>query len=133
LKIACAIAGFIFCCITLPGLCGEEVQMTGIFTNMRYNAESGDLTGIELFITRSDDGYHVQFQATANGALSPVLVSAEVNPPYVEFVLPKTPHSYSGRFKGKFTARGLQGQFEGGQLVDGKKDFLLKRTKSYWQ
>lgn len=123
----------LLCLLSTPGYGAEQVQMTGIFSNMRYNKESGDLNGIEVFITRSIDGYHVQFQSTANGALAPVLVSAEVDPPYIEFVLPRIPHSYSGKFKGKVSAQGLQGRFESGQLVDGKKDFFLKRKASYWQ
>lgn len=111
----------------------ESSQLTGVFSNIAYNRESGDLSGIEVFITNSREGYYVQFQSAQGEALPPILVKAVVDDSNVEFTLPNSANDYSGKFKGKIAKRGLYGRFENGQLVNGKKDFFLKRRKSYWE
>jgi hypothetical protein len=105
----------------------------GIYSDMHFNSESGDVRGVELFITYTRDGYYVLFQNDETSSHAPILVKAYIGLDRIEFELPDGP-GYTGRFKGVIDATGIKGQFENGQSNwQGSRLFVLKRKPSYWQ
>lgn len=37
-------------------------KVTGIYSDMSWNSESGDVSGVEIFIVYSRDGYRIVFR-----------------------------------------------------------------------
>jgi len=56
LVLAAALMGSVF---GLPAISAHDVpkKITGIYSDMSYNAEGGDLLGDEIFLVFSDRGY----------------------------------------------------------------------------
>jgi hypothetical protein len=107
------------------------VKVTGLFSNMRVGTE--DVSGIEIFITNSTNGYFAQVQC-AEGAISrPLVVDVRISGSLIEFSVPpdSDQDGYScpaGKFKGIVSALGIKVGFEGTNWLS-----TLKRKKSYWQ
>lgn len=109
------------------------LRVTGVYTNMNLNAKTGDLAGIEVFLVQTQKGYHVVFQAAEGEPSMPVIAPAVVSGLLIEFTVPPGAF-YEGKFSGRITSRALIGRFDNGQLNhDGKAEFVLRKTKSYWQ
>lgn len=108
-------------------------KVTGIYTDMSFNRESGDVSGIEIFILFTRDGHMVYFQDAEGSPNTPVIVSASIKGSNLVFTLPER-RGYSGKFVGILNGDKLKGRFEAGQVSkDGKPDFTLRRGLSYWQ
>lgn len=108
-------------------------KVTGMYSDMYYNREAGDVVGVEIFVLFSRDGYYALFQDAPGSPSTPILVKAKIDGNKIEFTLPDR-HGYSGKFNGVISENGLKGKFEGGQISEsGKPVFLLKRKHSYWQ
>ncbi len=107
----------------------ESVQFTGIFSNLTYIEDAGDVVGMEVFVLNSSAGHFAMVQIAAGPIADPVLVVAKLDGNKIEFTLPTTAGFESmGKYTGKITSTGLIGKFE----KDTKTQFL-KRKKSYWQ
>jgi hypothetical protein len=102
----------------------EILAVTGVFSDMHYVEESGDLVGTEIFIVRSS-GHHFALVQVAEGtATDPVLVPATVVGNSISFELPEC-----GRFQGHVHSSILEGGFSKcpNWVV------RLPRRPSYWQ
>lgn len=116
---------------------GEQVSVTGIFSDLYYNDEGGDLLGTEIFIVLDGtDKYVAFFQYWAGGGdpaiVVPVTVGGSDN--YVLFEVPE-PALGAGIYEGHITKTGFRGVWKH-RLSDGqfsKEPIRLKRKKSYWQ
>ena len=109
------------------------VHITGMYSNLYYNEEGGDLLGVELFIFRSKDGYQVLVQMAEGELPTASLVPLDVDGPNIRFTLPGGGDS-GMTFSGTVSAKGISGHWGNGQLSStGTKDEVLKRGKSYWQ
>lgn len=123
---------FVLCLLGLINITcvGEERKMLsvakGVYSNMTYSEESGDLHGIEIFLVYSRNGYFVVFQSSEGEPGDPVLAKAKVTGNELEFIIPRN-YGYGGEFKGTLSSDSLSGSFKGGM------SFLLKRKPSYWQ
>jgi hypothetical protein len=115
-------------------LAPPSTRVTGIYSDMRDFDETGDLGGIEIFVVNSMNGYYVLVQIAEGNADEPILAKATVKGDLIAFELPLS-GGQTARFRGTFTAAGLMAHFESGLChpISGKKTFLLKRTRSYWQ
>ncbi len=102
-------------------------HITGIYSDLRYNSEGGDLLGSEIFIVYSTDGLEHQYYAmlqTASGVPEPpVLVKVQVKEDSVFFDWP----GYS-KFRGRVSDKELTGAFDTNQ-----RSVALRRKQSYWQ
>jgi hypothetical protein len=106
----------------------QQIKVSGIYSDLAYNQEGGDLLGMELLIIPSDpSGYRAFVQIAEGGPPFTVIVPLVVNGSRVEFTLPSG-SPYSGEhFVGTFSATGLVLHWRRGQVEK------LKRGKSYWQ
>lgn len=107
----------------------QKTRATGLFSDMRWIAEAGDVVGTEVFIMYSTDGLAGDYWALVQIAVGvpgpPALVRATVAGDLIEFTLPE---AMGGRFVGRVTSKGLTGKFE--RFTD---RLTLPRRKSYWQ
>jgi hypothetical protein len=100
---------------------------------MNLNTKTGDLAGVEVFVMQTHKGYHVIFQAAEGEPSMPVIAPAVVSGTAIEFTVPPGAF-YQGKFSGRITSKAMIGQFDGGQVNhDGKTEFVLRKTRSYWQ
>jgi hypothetical protein len=105
-------------------------RISGIYSNLKYNSESGDLSGIELLIFPNnhvhESEYSGFFQISEGGAPFAVIVPIKVSGANIEFTLPSGP---------EFSNMHFVGEFKGSELILrslGNEEHL-KRGKSYWQ
>ena len=67
----------------------QKVRITGIYSDLYYNREDGDLGGTELFIVGLGElGYAAFIQHWEGGTRMPVVVPVEVNGNKVTFSVP---------------------------------------------
>jgi hypothetical protein len=82
----------------------------GIYSNLRFNSEGGDLLGVEIILiprAASDSEYQAMVQIAEGGAPTAALVTATVHDSEITFRVPylgKTP-----TFRGTITGTGLSG------------------------
>ena len=111
----------------------SQTKITGMYTDMRYQEQTGDILGVEVFLVFSRSGYQIVFQDAEGSPSIPIVVSATVEKNRIEFDLPER-GGYSGKFSGTIGPRGIVGRFLSGQENSfGKKTFELRRKPSYWQ
>lgn len=103
------------------------VNTTGVFSDLEYYEEGGDLVGTELFIFIAG-GHMVLFQESLGEPMQPHLVKANVNGDRIEFSLPDDSSGEKRVFNGKFTKTGIIGNW-----VGSNEKFELPLRKSYWQ
>ena len=128
-------AGYIFriaiMVLCMPSFAGERI--TGVYSNMEYNKESSDVSGIEIFIVFSRDGFKVIFQDAEGSPSVPVIVPIVVKGSSVSFDLLDRV-GYSGKFEGRISSGKLVGKFLNSAIgKHGGEKIVLKRGKSYWQ
>jgi hypothetical protein len=130
------IQAVLFCTIlsplVLPTLANQRkparIQIPGMYSNMYYVKEAGDVVGMEIFIVSGGDGYYATVQIAEGAPNPPVVVKVQVQGSNIEFTLPNSSGVSLGKYKGNISARGLRGKFEGEE-----KSSFLKRRNSYWQ
>jgi hypothetical protein len=106
-------------------------RITGIYSNLSYNKDGGDLLGMELLILPCGHGtepaYSVFVQIAEGGAPFSVVVPLKVTGTKIEFTLP---------LGGAYSGEHFVGTFKGIELVvrwsQGTEEHL-KHGKSYWQ
>jgi len=117
-------------CLACACLCAQAADAPiplGHYGKLEYNAESGDLLGVEMELIRGRIGYFVLFQAAQGEREDPVLIPAKVSGMTIEIVLPDGA-SYSGVLKAILKGKTLEAQFANGQLSpSGEKVFKLRR------
>jgi hypothetical protein len=112
--------------------CGHQVvsqrqKITGMYSNMSYNNEGGDILGVEVFLVYSRDGYRVVYQSSEGEPASPIVLPARIDGKTISFSLPSNIDP-RGNFAGNIEPTELVGRFSGnGQTVH------LMRRPSYWQ
>ncbi len=112
----------------------RKPHITGIYTDLRYNSEAGDLLGTEIFIVFTGNGYAAFFQHWEGGAAPPVVVSVKVDGTRVSFAVP-APSDGEGVYEARIANGGLEGVWRH-PLADGttKEEHIhLARKPSYWQ
>ena len=129
-----ALAVMLLSVITAPA--AETVRATGVYSNLSYNKEGGDLLGVEILIFPSKDptGFAGLVQLAEGGAPIAVLVPVHVSGLQVEFTIPQG-GTYAGlRFSGTLSRTELVGKWSSGNAFGGSGDTeRLKRGKSHWQ
>ena len=112
------------------GAVAKPSRVTGMFSDMKYIAEAGDVFGTEVFVVVGTPGggvvvnYFVYCQVASGSPEAPVLVPARVDGTNLEFTMPAP----WGTFRGVVSEAALIGEFQGT-----KTRVRLRRGKSYWQ
>lgn len=105
-------------------------HLTGVFTDLRRSAETGDVIGTEVFLLAAADGgrtiYYALVQFAEGVPEPPQLVEVEAYGDRIAFVAYLFGRRLS--FRGRVTADALEGQFEG---LDAP--VRLPRGRSFWQ
>jgi hypothetical protein len=102
---------------------GQQVRVTGIFSDMRWIKEAGDVIGAEVFIVATGSDYRAVVQIAQGVPDVPVVVPLTVRGTEVSFTLP----TYDNlKFSGRVTQTALVGTL-------GAEKVTLRRGKSYWQ
>ncbi|PYS47432.1 MAG: hypothetical protein DMF68_15970 [Acidobacteria bacterium] len=132
-KLIQAILSFVICSFLIfPVLANQrtsrKVQVTGIYSSLRYVEDAGDVVGMEIFISNSRDGYHATVQIAEGVMFAPILIEVQVKGTNIEFTLPESAGQRARKFLGQLTANGITGKFQ-----DDVKSTFLKRKNSYWQ
>lgn len=111
-------------------------HVTGIYSDLYYNKEAGDLLGMELLVvpgpsTTAPD-YTVFVQIAEGGAPYTAVVPFIVQGSHIEFTLPTGDPSYSGmHFVGVLTKSAVVLHLEKGN--EKGEEESLGRGKSCWQ
>jgi hypothetical protein len=104
-----------------------KTKVTGIYSDLAYYQESGDLLGDEIMVLFSEQGYFVVLQYAEGVPSKPVLVPAVISGQRITFMLPP-PMDDWGAFVGEIEGDHLVGKFQRSeQALD------LRRKNSYWQ
>lgn len=116
---------FLLLVLLLPKhLLAEEVSVTGVYSNLAYHEDSGDLMGIEVHVLYSYSGYFAVVQC---GGGDPAIVSAEVEAETIAFSLDEDGKDNCSlkKYEGHILEEGLN-------LKSGSENLLLPRQESYW-
>ena len=116
-------------CASGPASSGVEnvEKVTGMYSDMRYNEEGGDVLGTEVFVMRAQGGYYVVYQSSEGDPSVPVVIPAEVSGKTIKFDVPASSDP-RGSFTGHVNAGNLAGTFSASE-----ESVVLKRRQSYWQ
>ncbi len=105
----------------------SSARISGIYSNLTYIEEAGDLVGMELAIVPSGNGYTAFVQIAEGGEPYTALVSFVVRGSEVEFTLPSSPSYPAAHFTGTWSESGLAIRGRDGETE------ILKRGHSYWE
>ncbi len=111
----------------------KPVRVTGIYSDLRYSDESGDLGGTEIFIVYAARGYTAFVQTAEGEPDEAVAVPVKVDKNRISFIVPK-PTNGPWVYDGRITATGFVGTLtisNGGKRYTTK--LQLRRKKSYWE
>ena len=123
---------FLACCVA-KGASIDPPRVTGVFSDMAYHEESGDIVGMELFVVNSVKGYHAVVQWSDGTPGVPAVVPVELSGARIAFELPAT-FPARGRFSGVLSKEGIVGKFDSDIIgADGTREMTLRRKPSYWQ
>ena len=106
-----------------------DVRVTGTFSNLRYNSEGGDLSGLEILIIPAPGdtvGYVALVQLAEGGAPYSALVPVTVIGTHIKFAFSKDGPYNGMKFSGTISATELTGTWSTGNRE------VLKRRRSYW-
>lgn len=113
----------------------KKVHITGIYSDLSFNREGGDLLGTELFIVSAGaHGYVAFVQSWQGGTNIPLVVPVQLDGNKISFTVP-APSLAEGQYNGSISKTGFDGiwrhSLASGSLTEDKVH--LKRKKSYWQ
>jgi hypothetical protein len=112
--------------LTSGGYCADATpRVTGFFSDIRYNAEGGDVIGMEVHI-----GPRAIVQCAKGEPGEPIVLPVAVSDHDIEFEIPdRSEHLCClGKFRGTVSGDALTGKFD-----RCKKKVVLKRKGSYWR
>ena len=75
-----ALIGMTVVALTCVSTNGADIaigKITGVYSNMRFNPDSGDVSGIELFLVNTRKGLHVVFQDAEGVPSVPVVTTLQ--------------------------------------------------------
>jgi len=108
----------------------QEIR-SGVYSNLAYNSQSGDLSGTEIFIFPSGPGptrkYSALVQISEGGAPIAALVPVVLRGASIELTMPAGGVYDGERFVGTFSGDTLLLKWSSGQQE------RLRRGRSYWQ
>ena len=81
-----------FCIVSIAfsgkSYAADVSRITGVYSDMEFNSESGDVVGAEVILVFSRKGYFVIFQNSEGSPSVPVVVPARVEAEKIQFDVP---------------------------------------------
>ena len=112
---------------------GYAAEFTGTYGHLEFHEESGDLSGIELKVIYSNDGYYLLFQSASGVPSIPVLMRLNIDNKIFMVKIPEGTDYGGAILKGQFNSKGINAEFTNGPIFsNGKKNDILEKTTSYW-
>jgi hypothetical protein len=111
----------------------KPIHITGIYSDLRYNKQAGDLMGTEIFILPGPNGHQAFFQTAFGEQYTAVIVPVDAYKDRITFTISE-PLFGAGVYEGRISATGFVGTIT--TTYNGKSDFRplrLRRKNSYWQ
>ncbi|TBL82678.1 hypothetical protein EYY95_20900 [Hafnia alvei] len=102
-------------------------KITGIYSSLSFNTESGDVVGEEIMVVFSNKGYIATYQSSDGEPTIPVVTKVNIVNDTITFTLPP-PFDIQGEFIGVISKNTLTGKFKKSNQV-----LILERKNSYWQ
>ncbi len=111
-----------------------ETKIGGIYSNLRYNQDGGDLLGTELLVVGTENGWVVFYQHWEGGADKPIVVPATVDHDHISFAIPDSDGG-GGGYEGRISISGFEGTVRHRDSTGATKadPISLKRKPSYWE
>jgi len=107
---------------------GPKTKITGMYSNLEYIEEAGDLVGIEIYVMGRGDGYVAVVQCAGGGPGDPVVTPVVISGAEISFKLPEGQDDCGTSFSGVVSKEGLRGRF-----VNEIKERWIPRRKGYWE
>lgn len=113
-----------------PSVASPKPQETGLFSNMRYVPQAGDVVGAEIFVIYDGGAYQALVQCAEGRMGQAQLLPAVVAFPDISFTIPPDSPTLCprGEFKGRLLREGIRGTIHGLSWPG-----FLPRRRSYWQ
>jgi hypothetical protein len=113
----------------------QKPRVPGIYSDLAFNNDAGDLLGTEMFIIPIGHSEYVAFfQCWGGESTQPVTVPVKVNGDAISFTV-RSPSCGVGAYKGRISKNAFDGTVTR-RLTDGSsktEPVHLKRKQSYWQ
>ena len=110
----------------------RPTAVTGVFSNLRYNENGGDVLGLEVLLIYTKAGYMAVIQVAEGVPEVPVVVPVEVDGSQIAFSFPAGGARL--QFRGNVGSTTLEGRFDNGAFAASPQGLVvLRRGKSYWQ
>jgi hypothetical protein len=128
-----SVIALMFMVIVGAAVAAPQPRVTGVYSNLFYHPKGGDVLGMEVQIIATSRGHFAVIQCAEGAPSKPVVVSVIVRGTEVELAPHDDAESHCPKstFRGKVTAQGLRGKFDGVDYEDYSR--LMRRGKSYWQ
>jgi len=111
----------------------SAADFTGTYGSLEFHPDSGDLSGIELKLIFSNDGYYLLFQSASGVPSVPILMRVDVSDGSFVVKIPEGTDYSDAILKGKFSGKGVYAEFTNGPIFpNGEKKNFLHKTTSYW-
>lgn len=139
MRIHHGLVGLLLACVPSASFAQPRQQIAGIYSDLSYNQESGDLGGTEIFVVLGGgpDVHYFAFVQEAEGqpldpVIAPVILKGEKATIRARFA------DYTLLFEGKFSKTSFDGTLtvsskSGKKSASSSEPFHLKRQKSYWE
>ncbi|WBL78815.1 hypothetical protein I3J27_38805 [Bradyrhizobium xenonodulans] len=113
---------------------GQKVRITGIYSDLYFNQEGGDLLGNEIFIVYASGGYVAFVQQSQGEPQMPSVVPVSIDGDTISFTVPD-PSGGTDEYKGRISVAGFVGtlQHQPARGEPAQRAIRLKRKKSYWE
>lgn len=120
---------FLACSANCFALEKTEKQISGIYSNLYFNQDGGDLLGMELLIvpSKSREPYTVFLQISEGGFPYTAKIPLHVNGNIIEFTLPDEEPYPNFHFVGEIKGKIITIKWPNGETSK------LSNRKSYWQ
>ncbi len=117
---------------TSPEQSLRPTRVTGVFTNLHYNEDGGDVVGLEVLLIYTRAGYMAVIQIAEGVPEVPVVVPVQLDGSQIAFSFPAG--GVTLQFRGTVGPTALEGRFNNGAFADSPQGSVaLRRGKSYWQ
>src|SRR5258707_45416 len=114
-----------------PGpVSAADGNLAGIYSNLSYNDEAGDLLGVEMMVVPTDSDHYAIFVQCAAGGLPETELTQSVQSGATLSFRMSADLCGRGRYQATVSWKGMRLQY-----LERKGDppIFLKRKKSYWE